>query len=439
MPSDIDDKVANLEQRAEHLRSLLRYAPRAFVMEFAGTPKSGKSTLIEGIRHFFSRHGFRVHVLTERAALCPIPMKGHLFFNTWCATNMLAELLANVETETDIVIVDRGLLDALVWLALQEKRGEVTAAEAKTIESFLLLERWRSLIDLGVVMSVSAQEAIDRENNQRITHKDGSIMNLEVLTAITQSVDLALERYSRKFSGIIKHETTGQQVRESLVELANRILDCFQRFLNPDILVVPRQQIESLPFDDSGVFGEQAVQDALTCIESYGRFMPRDEAETNFEYVQVIPCGLLEYKDQVFLLRRKDTDPKYRLYGRATIWHGCHVSRREEYRIAELLEAALLARVSRSLFLSRVFPIESLGYCWDRDDEISSRHFGMVYRIQINNPHTAADLKKKEFRKQRGHGLTGQFLDWKQLSDNEVQTMLESWSQAILRGIGKEK
>ncbi len=409
------------------------------MIEFAGTPKSGKSTSIEGIRHFFSRHGFRVHVLTERAGLYPIPMKGHLFFNTWCASSMLAELLANVETETDIIIVDRGLLDALVWLILQENRGEVTAAEARTIEAFLLLERWRSLIDLAVIMSVSAQEAIDRENNQRITHKDGTIMNPEVLAAITQSVDLALARYTRKFSNAFKQETTGQKVRESLVDLGDRILDAFQNFLNPEILVVPRQHVELLSLDQGGAFGEQAVEAAVKLIKSHGRFMFRDEAEDNFEYVQVIPCGLLCYKDQVFLFKRKDSDPKSRLHGRATIWQGCHVSKRQEDGIPETLEAALLEKVSRSLFLSRVFPIAPVGYCWDKEDDISSRHFGMVYRIQIDNPHTAVDLKKKEFRKQRGHGLTGRFATWKELTDEKVQTMLETWSHAILRGLKNEK
>ena len=110
----------------------------------------------------------------ERASVCPIPMKGHLFFNTWCASTMLAELLANVETETDIIIVDRGLFDALVWLTLQRQRGELTGDEAQIIENFLLLERWRTLIDLAVLMKVTPDEAIKRELAPRISAKLGA-------------------------------------------------------------------------------------------------------------------------------------------------------------------------------------------------------------------------------------------------------------------------
>jgi hypothetical protein len=89
---------------------------------------------------------------------------------------MLAALLANIETETALIIVDRGLFDALVWLTLQEKCGELSTAEARTIEAFLLLERWRALIDLAIVMTVSPEEALSRENSQRVTLKGGSII-----------------------------------------------------------------------------------------------------------------------------------------------------------------------------------------------------------------------------------------------------------------------
>ncbi len=430
----MEELVSKIESRAEKIQSLLTYAPRAFVMEFAGTPKSGKSTSVEAVRHFFSRYGFRVHVLAERAAVCPIPMKGHLFFNTWCAASMLAELIANVETETDIIIVDRGLFDALVWLTLQQRRGELNPDEATIIESFLLLERWRTLIDLAVVMTVSAEEALSRENSQRITLKSGSIMNPEVLTAITESVQEAVSRYGSKFGDIIHHQTAGQQIRESNAILADGILGCMERFLNPEILVVPRREIEALPLDGGGAFGEKAILDALSCVSSHGRFMLRAEAESQHEYVQIVSCGLLTYTDQVFVFQRKDNDPKYRLYGKTTIWQGCHVSKRERTDIPELLKNSLMERVSRSLFLSRLFPIDTLGYCWDRDDP-TSRHFGMVYRIQIDNPHTAVDLKKKEFRKKRGHGLAGQFADWQQLVNSRDQLDLESWSKTILGAV----
>jgi predicted NUDIX family phosphoesterase/thymidylate kinase len=434
MNADIDERIAKLESRATEVRGLLPLAPRPFVIEFAGTPKSGKSTSVEAIRHFLGRHGFRVHLLAERAAVCPIPMKGHLFFNTWCATSMLAELLANIETETDIIIVDRGLFDALVWLTLQEKRGELTAAEADTIENFILLERWRTLTDLVVVMNVSPEGALARENSQRITRKGGSIMNPDVLRVLSSAVEEAFDRFGPKFEAAFQHENSNQSVQESAVHLADEILDVLANFLNPEVLIVPRTEIDRLPLSNGGAFGGSAFTDAMNCITTYGSFMRRAEAEVRPDVVQTVACGLLIHEDKVFVFQRKENDPKYLLYGKATIWQGAHISKQDGRQFSQLPEFALHDRLSRSLFLSRAFQMQPVGYCWDREDERSSRHFGLMYSVDIDNPHTAADLKKKEFRRRRGPGMVGEFVAADVLAQNKEEINLESWSRAVIAG-----
>jgi len=430
--ADINTSILDLEKRAELLRELLKYAPRPFVIEFAGTPKSGKSTSVEAVRHFFERQGFRVHVLAERAAVCPIPMKGHLFFNTWCAASMLAELLANIETDTDIMIVDRGLFDALVWLTQQERRGELTAAEARTIENFLLLGRWSTLTDLVVVMSVSAKEALERETGQRISSKPGSIMNEETLAAITEAVEGAVNGYHQHFRTVLKHNTTGEDTQISSVRLAGQLLDSMQDFLNPKVLVVPRAEIARLVSAVGNRLTVDAFERALACITAYGTFVSRDEAERSNEVVQVVAAGVLVKDDKAFLFRRKESDPKYLLYGKTTIWQGCHIESEKNGSVGDLLRRSLQHRLSRSLFLSRTFSTEPLGFCWEDDNEKSSRHFGMMFTMLIDNPYTAADLRKKAFRRKRGPSLVGEFVTWEELAKQAEDLNLEAWSRAIL-------
>jgi predicted NUDIX family phosphoesterase len=434
MADNLDSFVDGLEKRAAQLRKLVENAPRPFIIEFAGTPKSGKSTSVEAIRHFFTRQGFKVHVLVERASVCPIPMKGHLFFNTWCASTMLAELLANIETAADMIIVDRGLFDALVWLTLQQQRGELTASEAKIIEAFLLLPRWRNLVDLPVVMSVSAEEAITRENNARVTTKPGSIMNPEVLNAITASVRVAIERYRSQFRGIVEYETSGHNIRESNAHLISSILDQLKSFADPEILVVPRKILSTLPLIEGGQFSPGARDALARCISDHGRFSRRSEAELDDNLIQIVACGILIRDSRVFVFERKERDPKYKLYGKSTIWQGCHVPRAGDKLTKELIRDALLDRITQSLFLSRAFPLEELGYCWEKDDPNDSQHFGIMFRVEVDNENTAVDLRKKEFRSGRGHGLSGGFVDVAELLSRQSDLNLEPWSVTTLRG-----
>jgi predicted NUDIX family phosphoesterase len=430
---DIDAVVTELEQRLGALQPSLIFAHRAFVIEFAGTPKSGKSTAVEAVRHFFSRNGFRVHVLAERAAVCPIPMKGHLFFNTWCACSMLAELLANVEADADIIIVDRGIFDALVWLNLQLQRGEITSEEAGTIDSFLLLDRWRTLIDLVVVMNVPAQEAMNRENSQRITKKAGSIMNEKVLETFSDAVSVAFEKYGPKFPGSIRHDTSGHDVRGSNTQLAGKILDALKTFLDPEILVVPRANLGQLQLDHDGNFSEAAAEKAIECIKAHGRFVRRSQAESDDSVVQIIPCGILVYNDKVFIFRRKEADSKYRLYGKTTILEATHTEKNANRSdVRSLLEGVLSKRIARSLFLGKKFPMELMGYCWDTDDANSKKHFAMVFKVNIDSENTADDLRKKEFRRWRGPSRAGEFMSWQELKEQASELNLEPWSDSIL-------
>jgi predicted NUDIX family phosphoesterase len=431
-PEKIEEEVAELESRADALRDLLKYAPRPFVIEFAGTPKSGKSTSVESVRHFLNRHDFRVYLLSERAAVCPIPMKGHLFFNTWCASSMLAELLANIDTESDIIVVDRGLFDALVWLRMQENRGELTGYEARTFETFLLLDRWRSLIDLVVVMNVSADDALARENAQRITRKTGSIMTGDVLATLSRSVNDAVSEYGKNFKRVLVHNTGGEDVRESGVKITNEILDCLEQFLNPKILAVPREYIERLDSTAGGNFAPGSFEKALTCVKENGVFVQRDEAENRADLVQIVSAGVLVRDNRVFLFQRREADPKYRLYGKTTVWQGAHVQKETGKDFSDLLRETLQTRLSRNLFLSRVFQTNELGYCWDAKDPISSRHLGMMYSVTIDNPHTAADLRKKAFKRKRGHSLVGEFVPWEELKKRGDDLNLEPWSQTLL-------
>jgi predicted NUDIX family phosphoesterase/thymidylate kinase len=430
-----DINVDGLEKRLADLKGTLGFAHRAFVIELAGTPKSGKSTSVEAIRHFFSRNGLRVHVLAERAAMCPIPMKGHLFFNTWCACSMLAELLANVEADADIIIVDRGIFDSLVWLTMQLQRGEITEQEANVIDSFLLLDRWRTLIDLVAVMKVPSVEAMRRENSQRITVRTGSIMNEQTLNVLSESVSSAYDKYGSKFAQSFLHETSGQDVRESNIELAGKILDRLEPFLDPKILVVPQKVLDTLPLTNKGCFAPEASEAALRCISEHGKYVQRSKAESDDDLVQIIPSGILVYADKVFVFRRKETDSKYRLYGKTTILEATHTIDSGQ-GTKQLLEDALFARIARSLFMGRRFPMKLVGYCWDRDEANSRRHFAVVFEVQIDNERTADDLKRKEFRKWRGPNLAGDFYTWPELAKQSMELDLEPWSQAILRGKG---
>jgi hypothetical protein len=141
------------ELQGEALR--LRGSPslsRPLFVEFAGTPKSGKSTCIDTVNHFFRRLGYTVLAPTEGASKrTPYYLKDNLVsYNAWSATYALTHILEGRygTDQYQLVIMDRGLFDALAWFELLKARTQVTEQECATIQDFLLIDHWRALVDI---------------------------------------------------------------------------------------------------------------------------------------------------------------------------------------------------------------------------------------------------------------------------------------------------
>ena len=93
----------------------------------------------------------------------------------------------------------------------------------------------------------------------------------------------------------------------------------------------------------------------------------------------------------------------------------------------------LKTRIGSALFLSREFSLELFGCVWDPNDVEGSKHMGIVHRIRIDSPEVASAFRKKEFRKKRGHGMSGSFLEPQRLRNEQDSIPLESWSQIVLK------
>jgi hypothetical protein len=170
--------IKGLEQDIERVRPLIVEKRRPLFLEFAGTPKSGKTTTLSAIHQFLKRNGVTVQTFQERASVAPLLDKGTASFNTWVTCATLNGMIEALEDEKlDVMILDRGLFDGLVWIDWQEKTHRLSRPDAETFRRFILTPRWRDLIDAIFVMHCDAKTSLEREHAKQITLRRGSIMN----------------------------------------------------------------------------------------------------------------------------------------------------------------------------------------------------------------------------------------------------------------------
>ena len=110
--------IKELEEKAKQLKNLKdkHGKRRPVLIEFCGTPKSGKTTSIAALNIFLKRNGFNTEVIHEMAVFCPITNKTHPHFNTWTLFSSLTELIKHYSNNNvDFILVDRSIFDALCW------------------------------------------------------------------------------------------------------------------------------------------------------------------------------------------------------------------------------------------------------------------------------------------------------------------------------------
>lgn len=224
-------EMDQLRQRAEKVLAL---RTRPVFIEFSGTPKSGKSTCIDIVSHFFRRIGYRVLAPTEGASKrTPYYLKDNwVAFNTWSASYALTHILEGRYSSDSyhLAILDRGLFDALAWFQLLVNRDEISQDTCDRIHNFLMIDEWKSVIDGVFLFKADPTTSLKRENQHTLINEPGRAMNKESLTALNEAYDSVREKYSSEFPNFVEIDTSdsaGTDQQSTAARVAASILDRF--------------------------------------------------------------------------------------------------------------------------------------------------------------------------------------------------------------------
>lgn len=244
-----EEKLGQLRERADRVLTELSDAgdaqlDRPVFVEFSGTPKSGKSTCIEIIAHFFSRSGYKVLSPAEGASRrTPYYLKDDwMAFNTWSASYALMHVLEGLHgsDQYDLAILDRGLFDALAWFEFLAATKQTSEDVRNRVQDFLLIDDWRDKIDAVLLFKTDADTSMDRENRDKLTSQTGSAMNPKVLKNLNSAYDAVHQEYANAFSTVKVVNTSdsketeppgdskGTEPQSTAFDVANIILDVFE-------------------------------------------------------------------------------------------------------------------------------------------------------------------------------------------------------------------
>lgn len=430
---DLPEMATSLQERskaaAERFRSLAR---RPVVVEFCGLPKAGKTTTLNAVQAFLKRCGFRVHVVVERASVCPIRDKKHSDFNVWTASTTLAQLLEQTQSpphpdDPDILLLDRGLFDSICWLSMLEHLRRITPEDRERVEQFLLVDGWRRRVSGVVVMLSTSEDALLRERGLLpVDGVGGTIMNKEVLDQMRTKTEEVAQRLTNAFTFHILNTSDPiyrDNPAKTAEDVASFVMDLIENHLQEDILWLPKATISALFGADRVLTGELAARVASTFLQS-GAFKPRQEVENDESLIQALPVAIIRNKSgDVLRLRRREGAEAAHLDEEIVIWAGGHV-RQEDAENGDPLRQCLRRELQEELRLSiRPKELVLLGAIHVQGGRIG-HHVAIVYDWRAATDDLAVAISRSEFYERRGTSLSGTFVSLDALIEDRSEDVV---------------
>ncbi len=372
--------------------------------------------------------------------------KGHYNFNIWTACATLVELLEKTQnvslgTGPDVLILDRGLFDALVWMSMMEKRAGLRKHEREIIEKFLTIDDWRKRISGVIVMKTSADDAMQRESGHLPVFGQGSIMNPDTIQQMIANLNQCVNRFRNQFNfyELDTASTTGSNARETAQKAADFVLSIIEGEIEEEILSVDRDEFVSL-LNGRRVLSLSEVEELEKLYSNRGTYGSREVIEPDLNRIQALPVVVIRNKSgQVLQLKRREENPKSPLHEKLVIWAGGHV-RKEDSANGNTLRKCATRELQEELRL-RVEPeaLKLIGAVYDDSTVGLSKHVALVYQWQADSDDVNVRLNSVEFFERRGPSQSGRFIGLSDLLKciDESQ-VAETWSVSIATELLKD-
>lgn len=192
----------------------------------------------------------------------------------------------------------------------------------------------------------------------------------------------------------------------------------------------PKEQVLVIPTTLAAVlcptvFGKPSPVIELSILDSYS-FREREEAETNFQFKQVVPYILVRYKNQYLVSQRTIKQQETRLHNLFSIGQGGHVTDQDfiagtSLDASDPLLAGLMRELREEFVLGPEYGCNCIGLINDNSNEVGKVHLGLVYELRVSTPLLEVAEKGKHI---------AQWMDG--IAVRACYAKMENWSKIVV-------
>ena len=205
---------------------------KPFIVELFGTPRTGKTTVIKNLYEFFKKAGFKVMVIEELTTSQfykdeVLPHKKEMTIGAYNLHIMhvaFDQLKSAVESDYDVVLIDRGINDRQIWNYIRLQRGDMIAEECqKAMHTYGDFSRkW---INMLVQLKVDAKTSVERDYVSSLSLETRRFNNITNIEEYNLAMDSMTDFHKKAVNHFVSIDTKKVTPVETSIIVANQLLD----------------------------------------------------------------------------------------------------------------------------------------------------------------------------------------------------------------------
>lgn len=224
---DLELKIKKIRH---YLNPEIRYnqniLPRPFIIEIAGSPSSGKTTIARNLAIFFRRNNFRVFRPLEAPEAIQHIARDTPEYNIRTGLYSLLMLIDfSFGNQFDLVLLERGIFDPCYWMAYWRDKKFLTDSQLETIQDFFLLDFFAQKIDLALFVICDSTVAYTREVGSLEEGLVGPQSTVDEIRKHNKGYKKKFDELSSKFHNLRLVDTTTFNEKEAELHVREIVIE----------------------------------------------------------------------------------------------------------------------------------------------------------------------------------------------------------------------
>lgn len=219
----------------QRLKSLVTLA-KPFVIEFSGTPRTGKTTTINNLYDFFKKGGFDVSVIEEFTTSKYYKEVFKEKYKDASSTDSNIAIIKEVYKQlknaiskgNEIILIDRSLNDRQIWNYRRFIRKDMPEDKYLIIkDKYSTISK--DLIDFLVITYAEPLISLKRDYISSLALEQRSFLNIDNIEEYNNSLKALKSLFSKSVDSMILLDTSNIDINDVSIEVTSQILPVMRK------------------------------------------------------------------------------------------------------------------------------------------------------------------------------------------------------------------